>query len=135
MPTELEPILILADARRLAEGQGLRFAVRLEGIERDAFAVRWRGAVHAFLNACRHQHRNLDFGDAHYFDDAYDAVVCCHHGARYRPDSGVCFEGPCRGRRLTRLVIEERAGGLWCVGAVPAPRVDRDGPSGRQDRL
>jgi hypothetical protein len=67
---------------------------------------------------CRHQSLPLDFGDAHYFDEAYDALVCCHHGARYRPESGECFAGPCLGGRLTPLVVEERDGALWCVGAA-----------------
>ena len=89
----------------------------LEGIERDAFAVRFRGRVHAYLNSCRHQALQLDFGDAHFFDEAYDALVCCHHGARYDPASGRCLDGPCAGGALTMLLIEEREGGVWCLGA------------------
>ena len=107
---------MLPEARRLGEGQGVRFTLVLDGIRRDAFAVRYRGQVHAYLNSCRHQSLHLDFGDAHFFDDAYDALVCCHHGARYHPESGVCFEGPCAGARLTGLMVEEREGALWCVG-------------------
>ena len=110
------PILILKDALRLGEGQGARFRLVLDGVERDAFAVRYRASVHAYLNVCRHQLMNLDFGDAHFFDDSYDALVCCHHGARYRPETGECFDGPCRGAWLTRLVVEERGGALWCTG-------------------
>ena len=86
---------ILSDARRLREGQGLRFEVVLDGVSRDAFAVRWHGRVHAYVN------------------EAYDALVCCHHGARYRPDDGVCVAGPCVGGRLTRLEVVERDGALW----------------------
>ena len=114
--TPLAPVQILADARRLGEGQGVRFRVVMDGIERDAFAVRYRGRVHAYLNTCRHQLLPLDFGDAHFFDETYDALVCCHHGARYRPETGECFGGPCIGARLTRLVVEERGGELWCTG-------------------
>jgi len=112
------PFAVLADARRLGEGQGVRFEVAFEGIAREAFAVRWRGAVHAYLNTCRHEARPLDFGDAHFLDEAYDALVCCHHGARYRPESGECFAGPCMGGRLTPLATEERGGALWCVGRL-----------------
>jgi nitrite reductase/ring-hydroxylating ferredoxin subunit len=90
--------------------------VVLDGVARDAFAVRWRGAVHAYVNTCRHQARNLDFGNARFFDETYDALVCCHHGARYRPDTGECIEGPCAGHALTPLAVEERDGALWCVG-------------------
>jgi len=114
------PLCVLADARRLGEGQGLRFRLLLDGVEREAFAVRYQGSLLAYLNTCRHQSLELDFGDARFFDEAYDALVCCHHGARYRPESGECFEGPCRGGRLTKLEIEERNGALWCLGRVGA---------------
>ena len=120
--SEFEPVLVLREAARLREGGGVRFAVRLDGLARDAFAVRYRGRVHAYLNTCRHQSLALDFGDARFFDEAYDALVCCHHGARYHPESGACAGGPCAGGRLTALVIEQRDGALWCVGAArPLP--------------
>jgi len=112
------PVRILPDARRLREGDGARFTVTLDGVARDAFVVRYRGRTHAYVNSCRHQSLQLDFGDAHFFDDAYDALVCCHHGARYRPDTGECVEGPCLGGRLTSLAVEERDGALWCVGVT-----------------
>jgi nitrite reductase/ring-hydroxylating ferredoxin subunit len=110
------PLRVLADARRLGETQGVRFTLRVEGVERDAFVVRWRGRLYGYLNTCRHQGFTLDFGDAHFFDEAYDALVCCHHGARYRPDTGECVAGPCEGGRLTPLLLEERGDELWCVG-------------------
>lgn len=106
-------ICILKDARALREMGGLRFTVTLDGVSRDAFAVRWRGKVYAYVNACRHENLPLDFGDAHFFDDEADALVCCHHGARYAPDTGVCVNGPCEGGRLTRLEVVERDGGVW----------------------
>ena len=110
------PVRILEESRRLGEGQGARFRITLDGVEREAFAVRYRGRCYAYLNVCRHQSLALDFGDAHFFDDDYDALVCCHHGARYRPETGECLGGPCEGGRLTRLEVEERNGALWCVG-------------------
>ena len=112
------PVRILADARRLREGDGARFTVTVDGVSRDAFVVRWRGRAHAYVNSCRHQSLTLDFGDARFFDEAYDALVCCHHGARYRPDTGECVDGPCQGGRLTTLAVEERDGALWCVGVA-----------------
>jgi nitrite reductase/ring-hydroxylating ferredoxin subunit len=110
------PIRIHRDARQIGEGGAIRFSIVLDGISRDAFAARWRGRLYAYLNTCRHEALALDFGDAHFFDEPYDALVCCHHGARYRPDDGVCVAGPCEGARLTPLVLEERGGELWCRG-------------------
>lgn len=108
----------VAKASDLRDGDGVRFRIALDGLTWDAFAVRWRGRVHAYLNVCRHESLPLDFGDAHYFDEAFDALVCCHHGARYAPDTGRCVEGPCRGASLTALAIEERGGELWCTGRL-----------------
>jgi len=103
-------------AAALHEGDGVRFRIVLDGVDRDAFAVRWRDRVFAYVNACRHQSLPLDFGDAHFFDEAFDALVCCHHGARYAPETGRCVEGACGGASLTPLAVEQRGGELWCTG-------------------
>ena len=110
------PVRVLADSAALGEGHGVRFAITLDGVRRDAFAVRWRGTLYAWVNSCRHQSLPLDFGDARYFDGEGDALVCVHHGARFRPDSGECVEGPCRGAFLTPLALEQRDGETWCTG-------------------
>jgi nitrite reductase/ring-hydroxylating ferredoxin subunit len=117
MPVDLDPPLrIHPDARRLSELGSVRFTLRLDGVERDAFAVRYHGRFHAWVNSCRHQSQPLDFGDGQFFDEAADALVCCHHGARYDPASGVCVDGPCEGARLTPLALEQRGHELWCLG-------------------
>ena len=116
------PVRILADAARLGETRGVRFSVMLDGVPRPAFAVRYRGRCFAYLNTCRHQFRELDFGDAHFFDESADALVCCHHGARYAPESGRCLSGACVAGTLTALALEERGEELWCVGLADAPR-------------
>ena len=114
--TGFSPVRALADASRLEEGAGAHFSVVVEGVQRDAFVVRYRGRFHAYLNVCRHELQPLDFGDARFFDEDYDALVCCHHGARYRPETGERMGGPCAGGRLTALALEERGGELWAVG-------------------
>jgi nitrite reductase/ring-hydroxylating ferredoxin subunit len=115
------PVLVLRDARRLGEGGSARFTMVIDGVANDAFVVRYHGAFHAYVNRCRHQQLPLDFGDGHFFDEAFDALVCCHHGARYRPATGECFDGPCRGARLTPLALAERDGALWCEGPASPP--------------
>lgn len=121
VPRSLDaPVRIAPLPLRLGEGQSLVFEVRLDGVEEQAFAVRWHGGLHAFVNRCRHQSLPLDFGDGRFFDEAFDALVCCHHGARYRPGDGECVDGPCVGTRLTPLLLEERDGALWCTSVAPA---------------
>jgi nitrite reductase/ring-hydroxylating ferredoxin subunit len=115
-------VRVAADARRIREGDAALFDIVLQGVKRAAFVVRYRGRLLAYVNSCMHERLPLDFGDAHFFDEACDALVCCHHGARYRPETGECVAGPCVGSRLTPLRLEERGTELWCVGAAsPTP--------------
>src|SRR5206468_4134266 len=107
------PLLVHHDPAALRDGDGARFRIRDYGIERDAFVVRAGGRLHAYLNTCRHQALQLDLGDARFFDADLVLLECRHHGARYRPESGACVDGPCEGGRLTPLALELREGALW----------------------
>lgn len=97
----------------------------------EALVVRdLSGAPRAYLNRCRHLPIPLSFirpkGHA---DTPYEvshevltrdnqALECKTHGARYRLDDGMCFEGPCTGRALLalELVVEEDA--LYLIAAA-----------------
>lgn len=107
-------VCVLREASRLGEGEAVRFRVPVHGVVRDAFALRWRGRVVAYVNACRHQSRTLDLGDGRFLDGG--ELVCVHHGARYAPGTGACLDGPCSGGALTPLAVTERDGALWCDG-------------------
>ena len=113
------PLLVLADPVRLRDGDGVTFRIRDQGIERDAFVVRAAGRLFAYLNVCRHQQLPLDLGDARFFDAEMRVLECRQHGARYRPETGACLDGPCAGGRLTPLALELRDGALWCLGRLP----------------
>jgi len=110
------PVLVLRDAARLAEGASVRFRLTLDGVLRDAFALRWQGEPYAYVDTCRHQARSLSYGDGQVLDASEGLIVCRHHGARYVPRSGVCIDGPCVGAQLTALALEQRGDELWCTG-------------------
>jgi nitrite reductase/ring-hydroxylating ferredoxin subunit len=40
-------------------------------------------------------------------------LICSTHGALYAPDTGLCVGGPCRGKRLEALGLEESEGQVW----------------------
>jgi len=96
-------------------GDGVRFTVRSATGELPAFVVRHRGAVHAYLNVCAHQHVELDWLPGAFFDAGGQTLVCSLHGAHYEPDSGRCVAGPCVGAALTRVPIRVRADGAIVV--------------------
>ncbi len=73
--------LICASEDLSDAGKGIRFDVRAGGVARPAFAIRWRGAVHAYVNECRHQASELDWEPGDFFDASKLYLVCATHGA------------------------------------------------------
>lgn len=108
-----EPDLICAAADLVEGGDGARFEVDWNGVPTPAFAVRFRGHVHAWLNRCAHISLELDWMPGKFFDDSGLYLICATHGAVYRPDSGKCVGGPCRGNGLTPVPVVERNGGVY----------------------
>ena len=97
-------------------GLGVRFAVSTRDGEAKAFAVRYDGDVHAYLNRCAHVPVELDWQEGDFFDYSKLYLICATHGATYLPDTGVCVRGPCPGRRLIRVPVEERDGQIYLSG-------------------
>jgi nitrite reductase/ring-hydroxylating ferredoxin subunit len=74
-----------------------------------AFAIRWQGRLHAYLNRCAHVAMEMDWQPNRFFDDSGRWLLCSTHGAAYQPDTGACAGGPCRGG-LVRIALTERDG-------------------------
>jgi nitrite reductase/ring-hydroxylating ferredoxin subunit len=99
----------LEDSRR-----GVRFDVRRAGEAVPAFAVRFEGRVHAYLNRCAHVAMELDWKAGEFFDAEGLVLICSTHGALYAPESGECLGGPCLGcSGLEPVAIEERDGTVY----------------------
>lgn len=109
------PLLICASADLGDGGRGVRFRVDWYGQSEPAFAVRFRGQVRAYLNRCAHVPVELDWQEGDFFDSDARYLICGTHGALYDPLSGACVLGPCRGRRLVKLAVEERGGQVFCL--------------------
>lgn len=104
---------LICAAAAVGEGEGLRFEVDEARGRRAAFVVRHGGRLRAYLNQCPHAYTELDWQAGQFFDSSGLYLMCATHGALFDPASGRCVYGPCRGRGLTPLAIEERGGGLY----------------------
>jgi hypothetical protein len=51
--------------------------------------------------------------DGDFFDYSKLYLICATHGAMYLPESGLCVQGPCPGKRLQSVPIEERDGQIF----------------------
>jgi len=93
-------------------GLAVPFDVVYAGQTCRAFAIRFEGRVHAYLNRCAHVPVELDWLEGRLFDDTGRWLLCATHGAAYAPDSGECAGGPCRGG-LVKIEVSE-ADGVVC---------------------
>lgn len=105
--------MICSAAALFNGGKGIRFELSTATGGQSAFVVRHDGKAYAYLNRCAHIGVELDWLPGEFFDDSGLYLVCATHGATYRPDTGECVAGPCRGARLTLLEVCEQDGGVY----------------------
>ena len=108
---------LICPSGALAEGgKGVRFEVEYFGDNAPAFVVRYAGKVHGYLNRCAHVAMELDWQEGVFFDSEGRDLLCSTHGATYSAASGHCIGGPCNGRRLVKVLVEERDGMVYFAG-------------------
>jgi len=107
---------LICDSAQVQDGgRGVRFEVERHGEIQPAFLVRYRGAVYAYVNRCAHISVQLDWAEGEFFDLTGLYLMCSTHGATYLPESGRCIRGPCDGRGLVRLSVEEDGGKVYLI--------------------
>lgn len=109
-----EPVIALCASADLQEGGlAVPFDVQYGGQTCRAFAIRYQGVAHAYLNRCTHVAMEMDYQPNRFFDDSGKWLLCATHGAVYAPDTGSCAGGPCRGG-LVKIPLSESDGVvLW----------------------
>ena len=99
----------VCESGRLTDG-GMGFCFKFkQGGSREwpAFIVRYQGQVYGYLNQCPHEGLELNWEPDKFFNRTGDALMCSAHGAIYDPKTGGCLGGPCQGRGLRPLAVEE----------------------------
>jgi len=109
MPAESTLIPLCRSADLQECGLAVSFDVEYQGQSCWAFAVRFHGEAHAYLNRCSHVAMEMDFQPNRFFDPTGQWLICATHGALYAPDTGRCMNGPCRGA-LVKIALSEQGG-------------------------
>lgn len=104
-----EALALCASADLVDSGLAVSFDVLYHGQACRAFAIRYAGRVHAYLNRCSHVPMEMDYQPERFFDLTGQWIVCATHGAIYEPQTGACAGGPCRGA-LVKIRVDESAG-------------------------
>ena len=95
------------DVSRLSdEGDAVRFEYtdRL-GQEAEGFVMLWKGELVAYENRCPHWSVPVGYEDDRFLGPAGTDIVCPMHGARFKPDTGECWSGPCIGDSLEKFQV------------------------------
>lgn len=90
-------------------GDAVPFDVMYQGQTCRAFAIRYAGKPHAYLNRCAHVPMEMDYQPNRFFDSTGHWLICATHGALYNPATGHCAGGPCRGG-LVKISLQETDG-------------------------
>ncbi len=91
----------------LEKSAGLRFNMPHISERATGFVVRYNGKPYAYLNQCAHVPVELDWQHGDFFNITKDYLICATHGAHYAPDTGYCVLGPCKGKRLKAIEVNE----------------------------
>ena len=90
------------------QAKGLRFPLPALGEFATGFVVRFHGKPYAYVNQCAHVAVELDWNEGEFFTSQKDYLICATHGAHYRPDTGFCVMGPCKGKSLKVIPVIEQ---------------------------
>lgn len=104
-------------ASGIAPGETRKFWLPTGGEPVEAFVVNFHGALHAWVNRCRHVALTMDWVENRFLDEAGEHIVCATHGGLYRPDTGECIAGPPFGKVLLRVPL--RVEGDQLIATVP----------------
>ena len=108
---DLQPLCNSYDL--VESGQAVPFDVVYAGQTCRAFAVRFKGIVHAYLNRCTHVAMELDWQPNRVFDASGQWLLCASHGASYLPDTGQCAGGPCQGGLIKIQLVDVNGVVYW----------------------
>lgn len=109
MPTSQNAIPLCNSTDLRNGGEAIPFDVRYCGQSCRGFAIRYEGRAYAYLNRCAHVPMEMDYQPNRFFDSTGHWLMCATHGALYRPETGECRGGPCRGG-LVKILLSEKDG-------------------------
>lgn len=132
-PSAAPPQRLCAAADLAERGKAVAFDVLLWGQPARAFALRFNGALVAYINRCAHVPVEMDWQPGEFLDHDKRWIVCAMHGASYQPANGRCVGGPCGRGQLMPVKIQEIDGqACWYPSAdIRPPPSDYPLPAAR----
>ena len=77
------------------------------------FVVRHGEQVRGYVNSCPHAGARLNGAPDDFLSNDGSVIVCCHHGAVFDPQNGVCTAGPCVNYGLQQVPVTVKNGAVF----------------------
>lgn len=107
--------ICLCHCSELKEGQSMGFDTQDCGQD-TIFLVRFEGQIYGWQNKCPHQPKApMAWKKNNYMAPSGHYIQCYAHGALFEPQSGVCIQGPCIGKRLKSIGVEIQKDGFLAI--------------------
>jgi nitrite reductase/ring-hydroxylating ferredoxin subunit len=99
-----------------------------DGTERafNIVIIRWGKQVFGYINRCPHDGVNLDWERNSFLDSNGIRLQCGKHGALFELGTGMCIEGPPKGRCLQPVHLQVMDGDICVLGVTLAEEEDDD---------
>ena len=79
----------------------------------ELFVVRRGGSAWGYVNRCPHAGHPLNWLPDRFLTRDRSLILCASHGACFELDTGLCVGGPCPGRSLQAVLLEQEAGEIF----------------------
>ena len=79
----------------------------------SVFVVRNGDVVRGYVNRCPHAGACLNGAPDDFLSNDASCIICCHHGATFSLEEGVCTAGPCVNYGLQQVPVVVKDGGIY----------------------
>ncbi|SPL69986.1 Rieske (2Fe-2S) protein [Acinetobacter stercoris] len=66
-----------------------------------------------YENVCPHFSVQLDYKSGQFSTYQNSVIMCAHHSALFDIETGLCIDGPCKGKSLVAIKIENKNGKIF----------------------
>lgn len=105
----------LSPIQDVAEGKWYEFNLQLETGLFSLMLQLKNGEYTAFKNFCPHQGRRMNYSVGMFLTTKEGNLVCPAHGAEFKPEDGLCVNGPCLGQSLESVHIQINEESIFAV--------------------
>ena len=105
----------LAGINEIKKDQWYEFNLEIENAPFSLMLQKKNNQYVAFKNYCPHQGRRMNYSIGKFLTTSEGNIVCPAHGAEFKPDSGLCVNGPCLGSSLEPVHIQLNEESIFAI--------------------